>query len=86
MLAEAQIALSALSVISKAVKDGRDLYKAGKAFGDLMGAKDGLQKQLAKKRRSGGTDSTLSSFLALEEIKKREQHIKEQMILSLIHI
>lgn len=80
MLAEAQIALSALTMINKAIKEGSDLYKAGKAFGDLMGAKEDLNKRLAKERQGGGSDSTLESFLALEKIREQEANIREQMI------
>ena len=80
MLAELAAANAAFAIIKQAISNGSDLYKAGKAFGDLMGAKEDLNKRLAKERQSGGSENMLESFMALEKIREQEAHIREKLI------
>jgi hypothetical protein len=82
MLAELAAANAAFAVIKKTVQNSGDIMRAGKAIGDLMSAKEELQRRGNQKRARGVGGNDLSEFLALEEIKQRESDIKQMMILS----
>ena len=82
MLAELAAANAAFAIIKKTVENSGDIMRAGKAIGDLMSAKEELQRRGNKKRARGVGGNDLQEFLALETIKQREAEIKQMLILS----
>ena len=76
MLAELAAANSAFQIIKSAVQNGKDIASAGQAIAQFVGAKEDLQKKAQKK--GGGSD--LEEFLALEELRSREEELKTYMI------
>ena len=76
MLAELAAANAAFQVIKTAVQNGRDIASAGQAIAQFVGAKEDLQKKVQKK--GGGSD--LEEFMALEELRNREEELKTFMI------
>lgn len=76
MLAELAAANAAFSVIKAAVQNGSDIAKAGSAIAKFVGAKEDLQKKASKK--GGGSD--LEEFMALEQIREKEDQLKQLMI------
>jgi len=82
VLAELAAANAAFAIIKKTVENSGDIMRAGKAIGDLMSAKEELQRRGNKKRARGVGGNDLQEFLALETIKQREAEIKQMLILS----
>jgi tRNA/tmRNA/rRNA uracil-C5-methylase (TrmA/RlmC/RlmD family) len=80
MLAELAAANAAFAVIKQCVQNGQDIAKAGKAIGSFVSAKEELQREGNKKRARGVGGSDLEEFMALEQIKAKEQQLKEMMI------
>ena len=80
MLAELAAANAAFAVIKQCVQNGSDIAKAGKAIGDFVSAKDELTRSGNKKRARGIGGNDLEEFMALEQIKQKEQQLKELMI------
>ena len=80
MLAELAAANAAFAVIKQCVQNGSDIAKAGKAIGDFVSAKDALTRSGNKKRARGIGGNDLEEFMALEQIKQKEQQLKELMI------
>jgi hypothetical protein len=76
MLVELQAANAAFAVIKQCVANGSDIAKAGSAIAKFVGAKEDLQKKA--QRKGGGSD--LAEFMALEELKSRENELKQIMI------
>jgi hypothetical protein len=76
MLAELAAANAAFSVLKQCVSNGKELVAAGNAIADFVGAKETLQRKVNKK--GGGSD--LAEFMALEELKAREEELKTLMI------
>ena len=76
MLAELAAANAAFSVIKTAVQNGGDIAKAGSAIAKFVGAKEDLQRKSNKK--GGGSD--LEEFMALEQIREKEEQLKQLMI------
>ena len=76
MLAELVAANAAFSVIKQAVQNSGDIAKAGSAIAKFVGAKEDLQKKASKK--GGGSD--LEEFMALEQIREKEEQLKQFMI------
>ncbi len=76
MLAELAAANSAFNVIKQAVQNSGDIAKAGSAIAKFVGAKEDLQKKASKK--GGGSD--LEEFMALEQIREKEEQLKQFMI------
>ena len=76
MLAEIAVANQAFQIIKSAVQNGKDIASAGQAIAQFVGAKEDLQKKVQKK--GGGSD--LEEFMALEEIRTREEELKTFMI------
>tara|TARA_R100000234_G_scaffold49953_1_gene29896 strand:+ start:124 stop:555 length:432 start_codon:yes stop_codon:yes gene_type:complete len=76
MLAELAAANAAFSVIKQAVQHSGDIAKAGSAIAKFVGAKEDLQKKANKK--GGGSD--LEEFMALEQIREKEEQLKQFMI------
>jgi hypothetical protein len=77
MLAELAAANAAFQVIKTAVQNGKEIASAGKAIANFVGAKEQLQRKAQKK--GGGSD--LEEFMALEQIREREDELKQMMII-----
>jgi hypothetical protein len=77
MLAELAAANAAFAVIKTAVQNGKDIAAAGSAIASFVGAKEDLQRKANKK--GGGSD--LEEFMALEQIREREDELKQMMII-----
>lgn len=80
MLAELAAANAAFAIIKSAVQNGSDIAKAGKAISDFTNAKDSIRKQASKHGSNlDGSKSDLEEFLALEEVKKKEDELRSMM-------
>ena len=85
MLAEIAAANAAFSVIKKAIQNTGDITKAGKAIGDFVFAKDMLKKTGERKKNSiwskalGREANDLEEFMALEELKQKEEELRSMM-------
>ena len=80
MLAALAAANADFAVIKTTIQNGRELASAGKALSDFVSAKDELTRRGNKKRARGVGGSDLEEFMALEQIKQKEQQLKELMI------
>lgn len=76
MLAELAAANAAFAVIKTAVQNGKDIAAAGSAIANFVGAKEDLQRKANKK----GNRSDLEEFMALEQIREKEEQLKQLMI------
>lgn len=76
MLAELAAANAAFAVIKQAVQNGGDIAKAGSAIASFVGAKEDLQRKTNKK--GGGVE--LEEFMALEQLREKEEQLKQIMI------
>ena len=78
MLLELAAANAAFAVIKEAVAHSGDLLSAGDALFRFFDSKAELQK---KAKSSNGSDrGDLEAFMALEQIRKNEEELKEMMI------
>ena len=77
MLAELAAANAAFAVIKQAVSNGKEIAAAGNAIAEFVGAKEKLQSKAAKK----GNGSDLEEFMALEQIREKEEELKQMMII-----
>jgi len=78
MLLELAAANAAFAVIKEAVQNSGDLMAAGESLFKFFDSKAELQK---KAKSSNGSDrGDLEAFMALEQIKKQEESLKEMMI------
>ena len=80
MLAELAIANAAFSVIKEAVQNSGDIMAAGESLFKYFDTKADIQK---KANAKGGSDrGDLEEFMALEQLKKQEEELKQMMIYS----
>jgi len=80
MLAELAAANAAFAIIRKCVENGSDLAKAGKAISDFTLNKDAVQKKAQKQGSNlDGSKSDLEEFLALDELKRKEDELRSMM-------
>ena len=80
MLAELAAANAAFAIIKKCVENGSELAKAGKAISDFTLNKDAVQKKAAAKGSNlDGSKSDLEEFLALDELKRKEDQLRSMM-------
>jgi hypothetical protein len=78
VLIELAAANAAFSVIKEAVQNSGDLMAAGESLFKFFDSKAELQK---KAQSSNGSDrGDLEAFMALEQLKKQEEELKEMMI------
>jgi hypothetical protein len=77
MLAELAAANAAFSVIKTAVQNGKEIAAAGNAIAQFVGAKEDLQRKANKR----GNGSDLEEFMALEQIREKEDELKQMMII-----
>ena len=78
MLAELAAINAAYGVIKEVVGNGQELYAAGQHIAQFFNTKHELQKKLNEK--PADQRNQLEEFFALEELKAREQELKELMI------
>ena len=85
MLEMLMIANSAFAVIKQTLENGKDIASAGHAISRFVSAEDQLQKDLHKKRNSiwtnlsGKSDNDLEEFMALEQIRIKNEKLREYM-------
>ena len=79
MLAELAAANAAFSVIKSFVSNGKELTGCAKHISDFVFSKEQLEKR-AKKQKSKGGGSDLEEFMALEQIREKEEELKKMMI------
>jgi hypothetical protein len=78
MLAELAIANACFATIKEAVQNSGDLMAAGESLFKFFDSKAELQK---KAQSSNGSDrGDLEAFMALEQLKKQEEELREMMI------
>ena len=78
MLLELAAANAAFSVIKEAVANSGDIMNAGQALFQYFDNKAVIQKKASEK---GGSDrGDLEEFMALEQLKKQEEELREMMI------
>jgi len=85
MLEMLMVANSAFAVIKQTLENGREISSAGAAIAKFVGAEDKLQQDLHKKKNSlwtnflGKTDNDLEEFMALEQIRVKQEKLREYM-------
>jgi hypothetical protein len=78
VLLELAAANAAFSVIKEAVANSGDIMAAGESLFKYFDSKAEIQKKAAAK---GGSDrGDLEEFMALEQLKKQEEELREMMI------
>jgi hypothetical protein len=78
MLAELALCNAAFSVIKEAVANSGDIMAAGESLFKYFDNKAVIQKKASEK---GGSDrGDLEEFMALEQLKKQEEELREMMI------
>jgi hypothetical protein len=78
MLAELALCNAAFSVIKEAVANSGDIMAAGESLFKYFDNKAVIQKRANEK---GGSDrGDLEEFMALEQLKKQEEELKQMMI------
>lgn len=80
MLAELAAANAAFNVIKAALKNGQELSSLGGRVFDYFDSKAKIQEKATKKAASGGERSDMEEFLALEQLKRQEEHLRESMV------
>jgi hypothetical protein len=79
MLAELAAANAAFAVIKGALANGKELSAIGGRVFDYFDNKAKLQEK-ATKKGGGGERSDMEEFMALEQLKQQEEHLRESMI------
>jgi len=79
MLAELAAANAAFSVIKSFVSNGKELTGCAKQISDFVFSKEQLEKKANKQKAKGG-GSDLEEFMALEQIREKEEELKKMMI------
>ena len=85
MLEMLMVANSAFAVIKQTIQNGRELSSAGAAISKFVSAEEQLKQDLHKKKNSiwtnflGKTDNDLEEFMALEEIRVKQEQLREFM-------
>ena len=80
MLAELAAANAAFGVIKSFISNGKELSGCAKQISDFVFAKEGLEKKAKHKKAKGIGGSDLEEFMALEQIKEKEEELKKMMI------
>ena len=78
MLAEIAAANAAFQVIKSAIKNSGEIASAGKAVIDYFSATHAIEEEVKKTPERKRSD--LEEFLALEQLRKQEQELKELLI------
>ena len=80
MIAEIAAANAAFQVIKTAIKNSGEIASAGKAIVDYFSATSKIEEEVKKTPERKRSD--LEEFLALEQLRKQEQELKELLIYS----
>ena len=80
MLAELAAANAAFSVIKQFVSNGKELSGCAKYISDFVFSKEEIEKNLKKKKSKGVGGADLEEFMALEQIREKENELKQMMI------
>ena len=80
MLAELAAANAAFSVIKQFVSNGKELSGCAKHISDFVFSKEAIEKNLKKKKSKGVGSADLEEFMALEQIREKEEELKKMMI------
>ena len=78
MIAEIAAANAAFQVIKTAIKNSGEIASAGKAIVDYFSATHAIEEEVKKTPERKRSD--LEEFLALEQLRKQEQELKELLI------
>ena len=76
---------AAFAIIKKTLENGREISSAGSAIASFIGAEDKLRADVQKKKNSlwtkflGKEDNELEEFMALEEIRRKQDMLREYM-------
>lgn len=76
MLVELAAANAAFSVIKQALANGKELSALGSKVFDYFDSKAKIQEKATKK--GGGSD--MEEFMALEQLKRQEEELRERMV------
>ena len=85
MLEALALANGAYAIIKQTIENGREISSAGSAIAKFVGAEDQLQQDLHKRKNSmwtnflGKQDNDLEEFMALEEIRRKKEMLREFM-------
>ena len=80
MLAELAAANAAFGVIKSFISNGKELSGCAKQISDFVFSKEAIEKNLKKKKAKGIGGGDLEEFMALEQIKEKEEELKKMMI------
>ena len=80
MLAELAAANAAFSVIKSFISNGKELSGCAKQISDFVFSKEAIEKNLKKKKAKGIGGGDLEEFMALEQIREKEEELKKMMI------
>ena len=80
MLAELAAANAAFGVIKSFISNGKELASCGKQISDFVFAKEEIEKKAKKQRAKGVRTNDLEEFMALEQLKQKEEELKQIMI------
>ena len=80
MLAELAAAKAAFGVIKSFISNGKELASCGKQISDFVLAKESIERKASKQKAKGVYTSDLEEFMALEELKQKEEVLKQIMI------
>ena len=85
MLEALALANGAYQIIKQTIENGSEISRAGKAIANFVGAEDQLRQDLHKRKSSiwtnfiGKQDNDLEEFMALEEIRRKKEILREFM-------
>ena len=80
MLAELAAANAAFAVIKGALANGKELSAIGGRVFDYFDNKAKIQERATKKAAGGAERSDMEEFMALEQLKQQEEHLRESMV------
>jgi len=80
MLAELAAANAAFGIIKNFVSNGKELSGCAKQISDFVFSKEQIEKNLKKKKAKGVGGGDLEEFMALEQIREKEEELKKIMI------
>jgi len=80
MLAELAAANAAFEVIKAALANGKELSALGGRVFDYFDNKAKIQEKATKKAAGGAERSDMEEFMALEQLKQQEEHLRESMV------
>ena len=79
MLAELAAANAAYGIIKGFISNGKELSGCAKQISDFVFAKEQIEKKASKQKAKGG-GGDLDEFMALEQIREKEEELKKMMI------